>query len=105
MLNNIFALANNIHEVIFLIKGVTKSIIEVNPRNSEYFEKAIIILRDGCTLSPEQLDAQAAIMLGKTAPDCIKRSRRQQKLNMLASAAAGALITAGALFAIFVAFV
>lgn len=88
-----------------MIKGVTKSIIEVNPRSSEYFEKAIIILRDGCTLSPEQLEVQVAVMLGNAAPDCIKRGKRRQKLYLLASAAAGALITAAALLTVFVTFV
>ena len=88
-----------------MIKGVTKSIIEVNPRSSEYFEKAIIILREGCSLSPEQLEAQAAIMLGKAAPECIKRSKRHNKLCLLASAAAGALFTAVAMLIVFVAFV
>ncbi|MGN0651296.1 MAG: hypothetical protein ACI4KM_12750 [Oscillospiraceae bacterium] len=88
-----------------MIKGVTKSIIEVNPRSSEYFEKAIIILRDNCSLSPEQLEAQAAVMLGKTAPECVKRSRKHNRLCMLASAAAGALFSALILLIAFVSFV
>lgn len=88
-----------------MIKGVTKSIIEVNPRSSEYFEKAIIILRESCSLSPEQLEAQAAIMLGKTAPECIKRSKKHNILRMLACAAAGALFSAAVLLIAFVAFV
>lgn len=88
-----------------MIKGVTKNIIEINARNSEYFEKAIIILRDGCALPPEQLESQAKIMLGGKAPQCISRSKAQYRLRMLACAAAGALLTASALLIAFVAFV
>ncbi len=31
-----------------MIKGVTKNMIEINNMDSEYFEKAIIILKEDC---------------------------------------------------------
>ena len=88
-----------------MVKAVNKLVLEINNTENEYFEKAIIILRESCSLSPEQLEAQAAIMLGKTAPECIKRSKKHNTLCMLASAAAGALLSAAVMLIIFVSFV
>ena len=67
-----------------MIKGVTKSIIELTPRNS-CFEKVIVILNS-------------------TAPEFLRRSQQLNRLKMAAFAAAGAFSTA-LLFALLYMFV
>ena len=45
-----------------MIKGVTKSIIEMTPRNS-CFEKVIVILNSGCdTTDRAEIERQAALL-------------------------------------------
>ena len=78
---------------ILMIKGVTKSVIELKPKNS-CFEKVIIILNSGCELpDTEELRREAELLTGK-APDFIRHSRRSNTMKMLISAVAGALVTA-----------
>ena len=54
-----------------MIKGVTKSVIELKPKNS-CFEKVIIILNSGCELpDTEELRREAELLTGKV-PDFIR---------------------------------
>lgn len=79
-----------------MIKGVTKSIIEISPRNS-CFEKIIVILNSSCTEPDKaEIQRQAELMTG-AAPEFLKRQRSIYFLKMAVSAAVGALITAGIL--------
>ncbi len=77
-----------------MIKGVTKSIIEISPR-SGCFEKVIVILNSSCS-EPEkaEIQRQAELMTG-AVPDFLKRQRSIYFLKMTFSAVIGALITAG----------
>lgn len=76
-----------------MIKGVTKSIIEVKPKNS-CFEKVIIILNsDNNILDRKELEQQAELIARRT-PDFLLRSARINRLKMAAFAAAGAFFTA-----------
>ena len=78
---------------ILMIKGVTKSVIELKPKNS-CFEKVIIILNSGCELpDTEELRREAELLTGQV-PDFIRHSRRSNTMKMLISAAVGALVTA-----------
>ncbi len=76
-----------------MIKGVTKSIIEIIPKNSD-FEKVIVILNNSCDPpSKQELKHQIDLMTNST-PDYISRHKRSAALKMLLSGAAGALATA-----------
>lgn len=80
-----------------MIKGVTKSIIEINPKNS-CFEKIIVILNSSCETPPDHAELRReAELLAGTAPDFIKRQRGANRLKMAISAVSGSLVTAGAL--------
>lgn len=86
-----------------MIKGVTKSIIEMTPRNS-CFEKVIVILNSGCdTTDRAEIERQAAL-LTSTAPEFLRRNQQLNRLKMAAFAAAGAFSTA-LLFALLYMFV
>ena len=74
-----------------MIKGVTKSIIEITPRNS-CFEKVIVILSSRCD-PPDG-----------TAPDHLLRQKRLSRLRTAVAAASGAFSTA-VLFALLYMFV
>lgn len=77
-----------------MIKGVTKSIIEISPRSS-CFEKIIVILNSSCTEPDKaEIEREAELMTG-AAPEFLKRQRSIYLLKMAVSAAAGAVITAG----------
>ncbi len=57
-----------------MIKGVNKNIIEINPRNHDYFEKLIIILKNTPELPDEEyLQKNAFLMIGQTPPSIINK--------------------------------
>ena len=86
-----------------MIKGVTKSIIEINPRSS-CFEKIIVILNSSCDMpDKEEIRRQAELMTG-AAPEYLRRQRRIYRLKLAVSAVSGAFI-AMALFAVLYMFV
>lgn len=86
-----------------MIKGVTKSIIEISPRNS-CFEKVIVILNNSCSAPDRaELERQAALMTA-AAPEFLRRSRHLYRIKMAAFAAAGSFSTA-LLFALLYMFV
>ena len=77
-----------------MIKGVTKSIIEINPR-SACFEKIIVILNSGCDVPDKaEIQRQAELMTG-TAPEYLKRQRRLYRLKLALSAVSGAFAASG----------
>ena len=83
-----------------MIKGVTKSIIEINPRCS-CFEKIIVILNNNCTEPDKaEIERQAELMAG-SAPQFLLRQRSRYILKMAVSAATGAFITAGSFVLIY----
>ena len=80
-------------EINAMIKGVTKSIIEINPRNA-CFEKIIVILSSNCDVpDKEEIKRQAELMTG-AAPEYLKRQRRLYRLKLAVSAVSGAFLTA-----------
>ena len=65
----------NLNKENEMIKGVTKNIIEINPRNHDYFEKLIIILKnEPDTLNIEEIHKCAFLMAGQKPPSCIHDS-------------------------------
>ncbi len=83
-----------------MIKGVTKSIIEINPRSS-CFEKIIVILNSSCDApDKEEIRRQAELMTGK-APEYLRRQMGMYRLKMTVSAVAGSLVTAGIFFILY----
>ena len=86
-----------------MIKGVTKSIIEIIPKNS-CFEKVIVILNSSCDI-PDKKEIRSQVeLLTHRAPDYLQRQKRSTTLKILVSGATGALITAAS-FLILYAFV
>lgn len=86
-----------------MIKGVTKSIIEISPRSS-CFEKVIVILNSGCSIPDKaEIERQAALIAG-SAPEFLLRQRKLHRLKLAASAAGGSFLTA-LLFALLYMFV
>ena len=83
-----------------MIKGVTKSIIEIIPKNPD-FEKIIVILNNCCD-SPDPADLKKRIeLLTNSTPDFLIKRKRSSALKMLISGAAGALLTAVSFFIIY----
>jgi hypothetical protein len=84
-----------------MIKGVTKSIIEIIPKNS-CFEKVIIILNNSCDI-PDKNEIRSQVeLLTRRAPDYLQRQKRSTTLKILVSGAAGALITAASFLILYV---
>ena len=82
-----------------MIKGVTKSIIEIIPKNS-CFEKVIVILN--CDI-PDKNEIRSQVeLLTRRAPDYLQRQKRSTTLKILVSGAAGALITAASFLILYV---
>lgn len=73
-----------------LIKGVTKNVIEINNINSEYFEKAIIILKDDCSPNDDEIRRETQITIGKV-PVFLKTIKTRLRIKMAVCAVAGAL--------------
>ena len=84
-----------------MIKGVTKSIIEIIPKNS-CFEKVIVILHNSCDI-PDKNEIRSQVeLLTRRAPDYLQRQKRSITLKILVSGAAGALITAASFLILYV---
>lgn len=86
-----------------MIKGVTKSIIELNPQNS-CFEKVIVILSRNCDAPDNDEILRQAALLTASTPDFLLRKKRMDRIRLAVSAAAGAFSTA-LLFAVLYMFV
>ena len=83
-----------------MIKGVTKSIIEINPR-SACFEKIIVILSSSCDMpDKEEIRRQAELMTG-AAPEFLRQQKRLYRLKLAVSAAAGAVTASGLLIILY----
>ena len=66
-----------------MIKGVTKNIIEVAPRDHEYFEKAIIILKSSPDLpDTETLQNYASLFLGEE-PSFLNKKKTNKFLSFI----------------------
>lgn len=76
-----------------MIKGVAKSIIEINPRNA-CFEKIIVILNSSCDASDKEEIRRQAELMTNAAPEYLKRQRRINSLKLVISWISGALISA-----------
>lgn len=72
-----------------VIKGVTKNVIEIN-MNSEYFEKAIVILKEDCPIEDDDLKREARLAIGD-APVFLKTLKTQIRIKMAVCAVSGAL--------------
>ena len=83
-----------------MIKGVTKSIIEINPR-SACFEKIIVILNNNYETPDKEEIKRQAELLTASAPDYLKRQRKLYRLRLALSAVIGSFITAGLLVIIY----
>ncbi len=81
-----------------MIKGINHSIIEVNDTGSDYYERAILIIRpEYASVQRTILEKEARAMLKEMgAPSSFKIKRNTLRLWLLpiAAAAAGALVTA-----------
>ncbi|MGN1339523.1 MAG: hypothetical protein ACI4WS_04465 [Oscillospiraceae bacterium] len=83
-----------------MIKGVTKSIIEIKPRNA-CFEKIIVILNSSCDApDKEELRRQAELMTCR-APEYLKRQKRLNCMKLAVSAVIGAIISAGTMLLLY----
>lgn len=75
-----------------MIKGVTKNIIEINPRNHDYFEKLIIILKNiPDTPDEDELQRNAFLMIGQTPPSII--NKHSDNIKMILCTLIGAVIS------------
>jgi len=77
-----------------MLKGVTKNVIEINNMENEFFERAIIILKDSCTIKDQILRDEAKLMFEKCAPDFIRVRKKAYRLKMFFCAATGAVLSA-----------
>ncbi len=77
-----------------MLKGVTKNVIEINNMENEFFERAIIILKDSCSIKDEILRSEAKLMFNNCAPDFIRVRKKNYRLKMFFCAAAGAAASA-----------
>ncbi len=83
-----------------MIKGVSKSIIEIDPKNS-CFEKIIIILNTCCDdFDQEEIKKETRLLTSK-APEFLLRQRRRNNIKLWISGTAGALISAAAILVIY----
>lgn len=77
-----------------MLKGVTKNVIEINNMENEFFDRAIIILKDSCTVKDEILRSEADLMFKSCAPDFIRVRKKNYRFKMFFCAAAGAVLSA-----------
>ena len=56
-----------------MIKGVTKSYIEIRPRNNDPFDKIIIILKDTPNIPDENELIDTALLMTAKIPNCIRK--------------------------------
>ena len=84
-----------------MIKGVTKSIIEIIPKNS-CFEKVIVILNNSCDI-PDKNEIRSQVeLLTRRETDSLQRLKRSISLKILVSGAAGALKSAASFLILYV---
>lgn len=85
-----------------MIKGVTRSIIEINNMDSKYFERAIVVLRNDCPLPDDNtIKKELALKLNGKQPSFINAAKITQRIKIAAAAAAGALISASVCLAVY----
>ncbi len=77
-----------------MLKGVTRNVIEINNMENEFFERAIIILKDSCTIKDEILRNEAKLLFKNFAPDFIRVRKKTCQWKMFFCAAAGAVLSA-----------
>lgn len=78
-----------------MIKGINRNVIEINNLKSEYFERAIVVLKDSCTgIDENEIQREASLTLDHTCPEYLKRRALKIRLQMLASGVLGAFISA-----------
>lgn len=83
-----------------MIKGVTKSVIEITPKNT-CFEKVIVILNSPCD-TPDKNELRKEVeLLTQRTPDYLIRQKRSITLKILISGFSGALITAASFFILY----
>ena len=83
-----------------MIKGVTKSMIEIIPRNTIY-EKVIVILRSNSDIPDKSELTKQIKLLTNSTPDFLKRQKRSAVLKMMISATVGSLLTAASFLIIY----
>lgn len=83
-----------------MIKGVTKSMIEIIPGNSNY-EKIIVILRSNSDIPDKSELTKQIKLLTNSTPDFLKRQKRSAILKMMVSATVGSLLTAASFLIIY----
>lgn len=80
-------------EIINMIKGVTRNVIEINNMDSRYFERAFVILKSDCEIPDEDtVRREASLSFYGEPPSFIKSTKITQRIKMALSAVAGALI-------------
>lgn len=81
-----------------MIKGVNKSIIEVNTKDNEYFDKLIIFLKDNSiNMNEEDLMRSVSLIIGHKPPDFMIRKLKLKMLTCGIIGATAALCIVGAL--------
>lgn len=74
-----------------MVKGVSKNVIEINNLNSEYFERAIVIIKDSCPINGDALDTEARLIIGNEPPMFMKKMKMTMRMKMIICAVTGAL--------------
>ncbi len=65
-----------------MIRGVSRNIIEISPRNCDYFEKLIVIPKSNNNLSSEELEKFALLIAGRQ-PDFLTKKETGFKEMLL----------------------
>lgn len=87
-------------EISLMIKGVTKSIIEIAPKNA-CFEKIIVILNSSCDeYDPDEIKREAELLTNR-APDYLRRQNHRSRLKLWLCGTACAFASAAALLIIY----
>ena len=76
-----------------MIKGVQRQVIEVSRTDNEFFERALLVVRGGCTAGDDQLRQEAKRYLQRAgACSFLRRDRLRRRLCavLLALSSAGA---------------
>lgn len=83
-----------------MIKGVTKSMIEIKPQN-DCFEKIILVLSESCDINTREAADMEADMISRDIPHHLKRQKRVNAMRLVLSATAGAFSTAAILLTVY----
>lgn len=76
-----------------MIKGVSKNIIEVNPREHDYFEKVIIILKESPDNPDENVLRQNISLLIGEKPPTIALKHRTDFFKLFSASLIGSVIS------------